>query len=257
MADYKTLLYEKQGQVLRLSLNRPEARNALNTELFKEMLVALEEANADPDVRVIVLTGTGPVFCAGQDLKFTSTLTTEGMAEYSGVNNATRQKLMTMDKPVVARVQGAAVGGGAYLITSCDIIVMNEATFLRMAEIRTGQCSGGAHLYTVGRQRSLEINLTGRDIYAPEADRWGMINKSVPLDKLDETVNEYVEMLIANPPIPLAHTKRVTMMMLELAGFNAGRGYLQALARYLHSTDDRKEAQQAFKEKRKPVFKGR
>ena len=257
MASYNNLLYNKQDGVARLSLNRPEARNALNTELFLEMLEALEDADQDPDTRVVVLTGEGPVFCAGQDLKFTAALTGEDMAYYLAVNNGAREKLMGMDKPVVARVQGPAVGGGEYIVTSCDIIVMNEATFLRMAEIRTGQCSGGAHLYTVGRQHSLEINLTGRDIYAPEAERWGLINKSVPLAKLDETVNEYVEMLIANPPIPLAHTKRVTTMMLNLAGFRTGTDYIQALSRYLHTTEDRKEAQAAFREKRKPVFQGR
>ena len=256
-ATYQFVLVERTPPVCTVKLNRPDKRNALNTPLFRELLDALHQANDDPEVRVVVLGAEGPVFCAGQDLRFTYQQPQREFEEYGALNQATRDFLRTMGKPVVARVQGDALGGGTYLATACDIIVAARHARFAMREIAAGLQSGGAHLLTIGRQRSLEMNLTGRFVGAEEAERWGLINRCVEPEELDSVVQEYVAMLADKPPLGLMYTKRATNLLLEAMGFELLQRYNREVSRILHATEDRAEAQAAFLERRKPVFKGR
>lgn len=256
MADYQRHIYEKDGPIARITFNRPERRNAHDTLFFQELCDALDDAEQDENVRVVVLTGNGPVFCAGQDLKFTASADRAQTLEYSAWNRRGRDKIQYLAKPVIARVNGDALGGGTYIATACDLIVALDGARLAMREINAGVHSGGAHLLTIGRQRSLEMNLLGRYVYAEEAAQWGLINKCVrTVEELDRQVAEWSELLVNLPPLGLRATKKATNLALELAGYQQLR---QAeIGRDLFYTEDYWEAKRAFVEKRKPNFKGR
>lgn len=253
---WETNRYEVAGATAVVTLCRPERRNALDSVVLRNLLVALNDAEHDEAVRVVVLTGEGPTFCAGQNLKFTLEANFDEKEEYQRLNYAVRDRLRRLDKPVVARVQGDALGGGTYLATSCDLIVAVRTARFAMREIHSGEQSGGAHLFTIGRARASEMNLLGRYVQADEAERWGLINRSVEPEQLDGAVAEYVDALAALPPIGLKYTKISQNLLLDMAGYAA---HVQARPGnpYLFLTEDAKEARQAFVERRKPKFQGR
>jgi enoyl-CoA hydratase/carnithine racemase len=258
MVKYETILYDVKAPIAIVTLNRPERRNALNTELCTEMADALLEAESDESVRVVVLTGAPPVFCAGQDLKFTYKQDPKEFEAYGRSNQRAQQTIRHLKKAVIARVNGDALGGGTYMATACDIVVAVSTARFAMREINAGLTSTGAHFYTIGMRRSLEMSLTGRYVFADEAERWGLINKAVPADKLDGAVNEYAEMIANLPPLGVMYTKQVNAFMWDnVANMQALRPLQQMVSSILHKTEDRAEAQRSVLEKRKPVFKGR
>lgn len=248
--------YSVADQVATISFSRPERRNALDSQVFRDLIGALDDAEDDPDVHVVVITGQGPAFCAGQNLKFTLEATLDEKEEYQRLNYAGRDRIRRLEKPVVARVQGDALGGGTYVATSCDLVVAVKSARFAMREIHSGEQSGGAHLFTIGRARSNEMNLLGRYVGAEEAERWGLINRAVEPDDLDRMVQEFTDQLRALPPIGLKYTKISQNLLLDMAGFAV---HVQARAGhpYLFLTEDAKEARRSFGEKRKPNFQGR
>jgi enoyl-CoA hydratase/carnithine racemase len=247
---------EESSPAWRIVLDRPELRNAHDLETFKELVDALDRAEASRDCRCIVLAAEGPVFCAGQDLTFTRTASGHDRDEYGRWNVAARQRIQRNFKPVVAAVNGPAIGGGVYLATACDLVVAVDTAFFQMGEIHAGNHGGGAHLFTIGRARSLELALLGRRISAKTALDWGLINKCVPADSLQREVDDYVDALVELPPLALRYTKAATNLQLDMAGFSSLLEAGGAMQRYLGVTPDGYEAKRAFKEKRKPKFRG-
>lgn len=247
---------ERDGSIARIWMARSEKRNALNTEFCRQMVEAFESVENDDSVRVIVFGAEGPVFCAGQDLAFTSSATLDEWEEYRVWNRRIRDTIQNIGKPVVGRVHGHALGGGMWLATCCDLIVAAESAEFAMREIHAGVHSGSAHILTVGRQRAMEINMLGRRITATEAERWDLINKVVPDDQIDEAVKEFTDQLVALPPLGLKYTKVAANLLLQTAGhytvLDASPGHP-----YLFLTDDSREAKLSFVEKRKPVFTGK
>ena len=162
--DYTSLLVEQREAVRWVILARPESRNAHDLRMFKELASAFDEAEADDACRCIVLAAQGTVFCAGQDLHFMKTASAREKDEYGRWNVAVRQRIQRHAKPVVAAVNGPAVGGGTYLATACDLVVAVEDAYFQMREVAAGNHSGGAHLFSVGRARSMELNLLGRRV---------------------------------------------------------------------------------------------
>lgn len=247
---------EKHDRHAVVWLARPEKRNALNTTLFKQLVAALDALEEDDDVRCLVLAGQGPVFCAGQDLAFTRSATAREVDEYGRWNVAARQRLQRHQKAVVARVHGDAIGGGAYLATACDLVVAANGARFVMAEIQAGNHSGGSHLLTVGRARSLEMSLLGRPVIAEEAERWGLINRAVPPEDLDAVVDDYAGQLSALPPLAIRYTKQAMNLHLDMAGFTNLLDAGGVMQRYLGVTEDSREAKRSFVEKRPPDFTG-
>jgi enoyl-CoA hydratase/carnithine racemase len=252
---YETVLVREDGPVTTISLNRPERRNALNTQICQELVAAFDACAHDENARAIVLTGEGSVFCAGQDLKFTNEATLDEWEEYRVWNRRIRDRIQQIHKPVVGRIQGHALGGGTWLATSCDLIVAARGAEFAMREIHAGVHSGGAHLFAVGRARSMEINMLGRRIPADQAEQWGLINRSVDAEDLDEAVKDFTDALVALPPLGLKYTKVAANLLLKIAGtdavLDAGIGHP-----YLFLTDDCKEAKRSFVEHRTPNFTG-
>lgn len=253
---YKSIKIEKQGAVTRVVLNRPEVKNAHDLNMFREITQAFDDIENDPDCRCAVLTGAGDIFCAGQDLNFTRNATAQDFDGYGRANVAARQRIQRNYKPVVAAINGPAIGGGVYLATSCDLVVAVDTSFLQMREIQAGNHAGGAFLFTVGRVRSLELSLLGRRIPAPQAEAWGLINRSVPAAEFDAAVDDYVNALLELPPLAIRYTKAATNVLLDTAGFSTHLDAGGPMQRYLGLSPDGREAKRAFAEKRKPQFTG-
>ena len=257
LIEKNTSSLEKDGPIATITFTRPERRNALDTEFFEELYASLADCDRDDSIRVVILAAEGPVFCAGQNLKFTHAATSAEYARYAEINGYTQEFITIMSKPVIARVQGPSAGGGCYIMTSCDIIVAVEDSWLAMREIHAGVHSGGTHLLSIGLQRAREINLTGRRISAQEAYEMGMINRVVPREELDAVVKEFADQIIALPPMGVRATKLATRVAMEGAGHGVRIHGAEAAGWSLPFTEDNKEAKRAFTEKRPPVFKGR
>lgn len=247
---------DKRGPVTRVVLARPEVRNAHDLTTFLELAEAFDAVERDPECRCAVLTGDGDFFSSGQDLRFTRAASSADIDAYGRANVAARQRIQRNHKPVVAAVNGPAIGGGAYLATACDLVVAVDTAYLQMREIQAGNHAGGAFLFSVGRVRSLEMSLLGRRIPAPQAEAWGLINRSVPAADFEWEVNDFVDALCELPPLAIRYTKASTNLLLDSAGFSTHMEAGGPMQRYLGLSPDGREAKRAFAEKRAPVFTG-
>ena len=254
--SFESMLFRVSGAVAEIVLNRADRRNATDLVFYQDLLACLDLAEDDDAVRVIVLRAEGPSFCAGQNLKFTGSATPKEIAEYRLRMQEGWDRLMRHPKPVIARIQGDALGGGTYLASRCDLTVALRPARFAMREIVAGEQSGGALLLMLGKQRALEMSLLGRYVEAEEAERWGLINRCVEtVEELDAQVTSWVDQLVALPPIGIRQTKAAAAHAMDLAGFAHLR---QAdFGATLRHTEDWAEAKRAFKERRKPEFKGR
>lgn len=245
-----------KDRVWRITIERPDVRNAHDTQTFKELYAAFDEAENDPACRCVVLSGAGAIFCAGQDLSFTRDAESKDFDEYGRWNVAARQKIQRNHKPVVGAVNGPAIGGGVYLATSCDFVVAVDKAYFHMREILAGNHAGGQNLFSLGRARSLEMALLGDRIDAKTAYDWGLINRVVGKDAFDECVNGLAEQLADLPPLAVRYTKSATNLLLDAAGFSTHLDASGPMQRYLSLSPDGREAKRAFMDKRKPVFSG-
>jgi 2-(1,2-epoxy-1,2-dihydrophenyl)acetyl-CoA isomerase len=258
--------------VLWITLNRPEAGNALTVAMRNEMIDWLGDASGDAAVRAVVITGRGERgFCTGADLRSgrTPPLPKPPDAPDQIVGDGARiirsgwQRLIASiqdcEKPVIAGVNATAAGGGMHLALACDLVIMaEEARFIEVF-IRRGIApdAGGAYLLTrlVGPQKAKELFFYGDDVPAAEAERIGVANKVVPRAELDKTLNEWAGRLAKAPTRAIAFTKWLTNRSLETdrAGSFWDEAYAQEL---LSRTEDAKEGMESFMERRSPEFKG-
>ena len=258
MAALTNLLYSVVGGVATITINRPERRNALDEATYRELQRAFDEANHDPAAGVIVLTGAGEqAFASGADLKKVNTLDVDEYRAYLSTNAATRVKIFSLDKPVIARVNGPALGGAMSLVTSCDIVVAVDDAKFGQTEINVGLVGGIDHLWTLGKALTTELMMTGRIFSAEEACRLGIVNRVVPRDQLDATVRNYADELLARSPAALAITKRVIAGALQANGFAMARSLQFEAVLEAFATEDRKEGMSAFIEKRQARFRKR
>lgn len=259
MAEFKNLLVETRGGGSYISINRPEARNALNAEVIDELSEAVELANADPETRCIVLTGAGgKAFCAGADL----------VELGSGVDKVARHESLgrladlftTMwagDKPTIARVDGWCLAGGLGLALACDIVVAGENSRFGAPEVRVGLWPYLISLpmaRAMGPKQALRLMLTGEQIDAAEARELGVATAVVPRADLDATVDSYVDMIALGSPQGIALGRRAFYSMID----NDPTGRLNALHAnlgvHLSILPDAAEGLAAFAEKRSPRF---
>lgn len=253
------ILYQIRGKAAWLTINRESRRNAISQQMIGEIMTRMEEAEADPAIRVLCFTGAGEkAFCSGADL--VSALSGGGDIKAGAHHYALLLKRMArMGKPLVARVNGPCLAGGMGFMLSCDIVIAREDAWFSTPEINVGifPMMIGALIYRhVGRKKAMEMVLTGRRIPAPEAERIGLITRAVPPEKLDEAVEESLRSLAEKSPLGIAIGKRAFYEMADLPFAEALDHLCEALGE-VAATEDAAEGITAFLEKRKPLFKGR
>ena len=208
---------------VRLTLNRPAKLNALSGELVRALVVAIDDATADDDVRVIVLEGAGRAFSAGYDLTEEAeagTLGPVGWRELLAADVAATLHVLDCPKPVIAQVHGCALAGGLELAMACDLIVAAEGAKLGEPEIRYGSAPVALLMpYLIGQKKTRELLFTGDLIDAAEAERIGLVNRVVPADRLPTEVNALADRLARTPPEVMAPTKRMLNRAMDAAGF--------------------------------------
>ena len=233
MSEYKEILYEKQRSGVLITLNRPEALNAITRPMLKELHNALDEAEADPEIRAIVLTGAGRAFSSGFDQRSTggrrrdmqwpqgmpTDMSTADLLNYWRVDDAKLLHILELTKPVIGAVRGWAMGGGCWLALFTHITIAADDAVFAQPEVRHGSNSSFMWTLLAGFKNAIRYSLVGDHIDAPEALRIGLVNKVVPADKLLEECFSIVERVAHVPPETVKINLAISTMGLNMMGF--------------------------------------
>jgi len=259
--EFKYIIYEKSEGIATITLNRPEALNAFSKEVVDEVLQALEDIKNDESVRVVILTGAGEkAFSSGADIKAMKGMNALKARELSLMGEKICSALENLEKPVIAAINGYALGGGLEVAMACDLRIASENAFMGQTEVNIGLIPGwgGTQRLTrlVGKTKAKELVFTGKRIDAKTAEQLGILNLVVPADKFRETVRQFALELAQKAPVALRVAKSVinkgTDMSLDAALAMEREGF-----GVVASTEDLQEGVSAFAEKRKPAFKGK
>jgi enoyl-CoA hydratase/carnithine racemase len=264
--DFRYLLVNREAGMCRLTLNRPERLNALNVRVGVELLQALDDCDRDDEVRVVILTGAGRAFCAGDDLR--------GMSEPGEPDRRYKDpvkqyvkgegrwplivaRMRALSKPVIGMINGHAHGAGFNLALGCDLRVMADTATLCIPFVKRGIATGTSLLQQfVGIGKAMEWALLAPQLSAQEAERWGLVNRVVPLAQLEEATLELARELAQGPTLIYGYTKSAIVHSWEAAPETA-YGYQGQALYYAQQTEDFTEGRRAFLEKRPPRFRGR
>jgi 2-(1,2-epoxy-1,2-dihydrophenyl)acetyl-CoA isomerase len=259
---YEALTLDVRDHIATLTLNRPEAYNAINTQLARELLEAATALDEDPAVRCVVVTGAGRAFCAGGDVKgFHEQLPQIGahLKQLTGLLHGAVSRLARMPKPVIAAVNGTVAGGGMGLMLACDLSYAVETATLTMAYTRIGANPDGGSTFwlprLVGVRRALELIYTNRALSAQEACGWGLLNGVVAADKFPDAVYAIARQLAQGPTVAYGRAKKLCYAGLNDSLETQMEHEARAIADSGKSADFR-EGIAAFIEKRPPTFQG-
>ena len=256
---FETIVVDVEDHVATIRLDRPEAMNALNSQLLGELAQALREVEANERVRCVILTGSDKAFAAGADVR--------EMAEMSFVDAFTRdlfgaetQQILRCRKPIVAAVAGYALGGGCELAMMCDFVIAADTAKFGQPEINLGVVAGigGTQRLTrlVGRSKAMDMHLTGRNMGAEEAERAGLVSRVVPARKLMEEARAAAERISEKSAVAVMAVKEA-VNRAEETSLAEGVLFERRLFHALFSTEDQAEGMSAFLEKREPQFRDR
>ena len=260
MAD-EVVLVERDGAVLVLTINRPKVLNALNAETLEALGRAIDTARDDASVRVVIITGTGDRgFVAGADINELAAQTPVSGREHARRGQSLFDRIERLGKPVIAAINGFALGGGCELAMACTLRIAADTAKLGQPEINLGLIPGYAGSQRlprlVGRGRALDLLLTGNPIAADEALRIGLVNKVVPAADLMTETRALAQALAAKAPVAVRYILEAVAGGLDMS-FEDAQDYEATLFGLVATTDDMREGTRAFLEKRKPEFKGR
>lgn len=263
IADFECLLYEVQDHVAQITLNRPERRNALNPRAYAEVEAAFKHANADPEVRCVIVTGSDPAFCSGEDVKEMMTGETPKTPRPVRVRfEPTPAAMAAIDceKPVIAAVNGSAVGWGMELALYADIRIASEKAVFAELFIKRGLICDVGGLWKlpsiVGPAKAAELLFTGDPINAAEAERIGLVTETVPHADLMPRAEAMAARIAANPPLALRYMKQGLRRTTNGDPREVGSWAIEIIYR-LFETEDHREGVKSFLEKRPAVFTGR
>lgn len=260
--NFESIILKKEDNIWTITLNRPEVLNALSPNLFDEVTLVLDEAKNNETVRVIIITGAGRAFCAGGDVKNdVSKLSTMGPFELRNYIHAyVIKKIVELEKPVIAAINGIATGGGLDLALACDIRFASEKARFSEIFVKMGIIPdlGGVYFLPrlIGLSKAKLLAFTGDIIDSREAERIGLVDKVFPDDQLMPAVEQLARQLASGPSKTIAMIKVAMNRSLSM-DLNSSLDFTTNLQCLLVQTEDHKEAFTAFLEKRKPIFKGR
>jgi len=255
---YKTIIYEKKEQVVWLTLDRPKSGDTINLELANELVDACRAINQDDNVRAVIITGAGEAFCSGSDLAELRSTPAHNL-KTANAASLSSTAVAGLNCPVIAAVNGDALGAGLELALSCDIRICSENAHFGFPETSYGLIPGGGGTQRlpriVGKGKATEMVITAEPIDAVEAYRVGLVTKVVPRQRLAAEAEEIARKLISRAPIAVRYAKEAVNKGMDMTLAQGLR--LEAdLSFLLQTTKDRAEGIKAFLEKRKPTFKG-
>ncbi|OZE35092.1 enoyl-CoA hydratase [Rhodococcus sp. 05-2254-6] len=258
MSDYETILLERRGRVGIITLNRPKALNALNSQLMREVVSVVEELDADSDIGAILITGSERAFAAGADIK--EMQPKSYMDVYLDDFFAAWDRLALARTPLIAAVSGYALGGGCELAMLCDVLIASDTAVFGQPEIKLGVIPGigGSQRLTraVGKAKAMEMCLTGRNMKVEEAERAGLVSRIVPVaDLLDDAVATATT--IAEMSLPVAMMAKEAVNRSFESSLREGVLFERRVFHSTFATEDQKEGMSAFIEKRTPNFQHR
>ncbi|OCC25626.1 enoyl-CoA hydratase [Croceicoccus estronivorus] len=260
--NYKDLAIERAGKILTITINRPEAKNALNQRLHEEFSRIFDDVDADEDVDVVILTGSGGAFCAGGDLNWLLNMHGDPVATSVGIRRDRRiqNSILDLEKPIIAKVDGPAIGLGCSLALYCDFVYASERSVFADPHVSIGLVAGdgGAVMWPqlIGYARARRYLLTGEAIRAGAAAEMGLITEVVPADELDDKVAKMAEHLASGATHSIKWTKAAINAGLKVTA-NAIIDRAAAFENVTQLLDDHRIALEAFQRKEKPRFTGR
>jgi enoyl-CoA hydratase/carnithine racemase len=258
--EQPVVLEERQDQVVLLTLNRPEAMNSFNVAMLRGLKERLEALQFDSDVRVIIITGAGKAFCAGADLKERATLSEQQVKQFIFTIRNTFTFIESLNKPVIAAVNGVALGGGTELALACDLRMASASASMGLTETRLAIIPGAGGTQRlprlVGRGKAKELIFTGRRVDAEEALQIGLVNKVCPPSELLDECRAMAAMICETGPIAIQQAKYAINHGLE-TDLHTGLAIESNAYWITIPTEDRLEGLTAFREKRKPVYQGK
>ncbi|MCL6286125.1 enoyl-CoA hydratase [Ruegeria sp. 2012CJ41-6] len=256
---FQTITVDIEDHVALIKLNRPDALNALNTELLGELCTALEAADENDKVRCVVLAGSDKAFAAGADIKEMSEKSFVEVFE-ENLFASTNDRITAIRKPIIAAVSGYALGGGCELAMMCDFIIAADNAKFGQPEINLGVIAGmgGSQRLTrfVGKSKSMDMNLTGRFMDAEEAERAGLVSRVVPAKKLMEEAMAAAQKVAEKSQLSVLAVKESVNRSYELT-LNEGMLFERRVFHSMFATEDQKEGMAAFLEKREAQFRDR
>jgi methylglutaconyl-CoA hydratase len=253
----ETLTYNVENKVARVTLNRPDVHNAFNAVMIRELMMVFDDIALRSGIRVVVITGAGKSFCAGADLNWM-----RRVKDYSYEQNLKESlelaemfhKIYASPKPTIARVNGTAIGGGTGLVAVCDLVIAAEQAKFSFSEVKLGLIPAAISPYVVkkcGEGRCREFFLTGERLTADKAMASGLVNKVVPLEDLDKSVDELVDTLVSSGPEAIESCKTLLSSVPGMPLRDAKKYTAEMIAK-LRISDEGQEGMAAFFEKRKP-----
>ena len=260
MSTLQHVVVERDGPALWITINRPQAMNALNAQAHRELAMCLDQFAAAPDLHVAVLTGAGDkAFCVGSDLKERAIRNADDHPPtgFGGISHR-----FDLAKPVIAAVNGLAIGGGVEIVAACDLAIAADHAEFALPEPRVGLAAlGGGGLQRLARNMPLkyamDLVLTGRRVTAAEAKAMGLINDAVPKEMLRDRVRWYASQILEGAPLAIQASKQVMLHSLGEPDLETALRRSYPAAERMLASEDAKEGQQAFAEKRKPKWQGR
>ena len=257
--SYTTINYEKRDQVGLVTFNRPEIHNAFNSTLIREMVRLFDEIGKDDKLRLVVITGEGKSFCAGADLNWMRSVITQSFEENLAESNELADlfyKIYAFKRPVIGKINGAAIGGGTGFVAVCDIAIAARSAKFSFSEVKIGvvpACIGPYVIKKMGEGKARELFITGERMNAERAFEVGLVNKVVDDDQLDAEVDALVKFVLSSGPEAVAMAKK---LVSEVPGMTPDKfkPYTAEMIARLRVSDEGQEGMDAFLNKRPPKW---